>query len=131
MQKNFSYDGEDTDLFATDAYGGTKDDVDGTEQYSADIDLTQRPGITCKVTFAEIGADSNDNLLIKLYYNTDSTWDGDEIVEKTVVCTNDGSEDIKNIRINARASGYGHCRFGVVRDGSTDTFDVEIVGRYW
>jgi hypothetical protein len=131
MDKNFSYDGEDTDLFATDAYGGSKDDVDGTEQYSVDIDLTQRPGITVNCKFAEIGGDSNDNLLVKIYRRTDSSWDGDEVAEKTVVCTNDGSEDIKSIVISSRASGYGHYRLGNVRDGSTDTFDVEEVGRFW
>lgn len=126
------YDAADTELFSTDAYGGSDSDVTNTEQFSVVIDLTEKVGARMKVKFLEIGgASGTDNLLINIYSNNSDTFDGDEIREKQVEIPNDGSEDIKALKILAGASGAGYYRLGIASEGGTNTFDVDIQARLW
>ena len=131
MPKHVStlYDDDDTVIYQTDGYGGTHNDVDNTERFTDDIDLTIRKGVS--VDFKFDGSNATDDLNIKLYKRRDSTWEGTESAWKsTLVISNSGSETIYHYTI-PRAYEPGHYRFGLVSEGATTTFEIEVSLREW
>lgn len=130
----YEYDGSDVELYKTDLYGGSDADldntapVDDTDGYTSDIDLTQKTGIVIDFKFDASGA--TDNLVLKLFKRRDSSWDGDEMSIAEIEIDSDGSEDIFHYTID-ELFGPGHYRFSMNSDGATDTFDIDIEGRYY
>ncbi len=122
------YDEVDTKLYKTDSYGGSDADIDNTERYTDDIDLTVNTGAA--IDFKFDGSGSTDDLIISLYKRRDDNWDGDEIALWSATVDNDGSEDIYHFTIG-ESYGAGHFRFGMKSSGSTDTFEMDAEMRQW
>ena len=114
---------EDHELYSTDGYSGSDADIDGTERFTSDIDLTRETGAAVDFTFDASGA--TDDLVISLYKTVQSSWDGDEIAIYSTTVDSDNSEDIFHFDIT-KSYGAGHYRFGMVRSGTTDTFDINV-----
>jgi len=119
---------EDHELYLTDGYSGSDADLDGTERFTSDIDLTRETGAAVDFKFDASGA--TDDLVISLYQTIQSSWDGDEIAIWTGTVDSDGTEDIYTFSI-LPSYGAGHYRFGMVRSGTTDTFEMDAEMRRW
>ena len=114
-------------LYATNYYSGTDIDVAGTEKFSLDIDLTEYTFAIVDVKF--LGTDATDDLKLRLYKRGDSSWTGNEIMWKSeLIVENPGTEKEYQYTI-PREYGPGHYRFGMIRSGSTTSFDVKITSR--
>lgn len=130
-----SYDGTDTELYKTNLYGGTDADldntapVDDTDGYTSTIDLTAKSGINIDFKFTASG--STDKLILKMFRNRSGSWSDDEILMREIEVDNDGVETIKSIAIDALQSGAGYYRFSMQSEGGTNTFDIDVEGRYW
>ena len=129
------YDIADTILYQTNLYGGSDADldntapVDDTDGFTQTIDLTSKTGINIDFKFTASG--STDDLVLKLYRRHDSTWDGDEVLLRTIEISNDGTETIYNYIIDALQDGPGFYRFSMQSAGGTDTIDISVDARYW
>lgn len=129
------YDAADTEFYKTNLYGGTDADldnttpVDDTDGYTSTINLTAKTGIN--IDFKFTGSGSTDKLILTMYRSRSGSWDNDEIYVREIEVDNDGSEDIKSIVIDALQSGAGYYRFALQSEGGTDTFDIDVEGRYW
>lgn len=111
-------------LYASDLYDGTGLDVAGTEYFSDDIDLTDKTFAVCDFKF--LGTDSTDDLKLRLYKRGDSTWTGNEIRWKTeLTVENPGTEQEYHYTI-PKEYGPGHYRWGMIRSGSTTSFDIKV-----
>ena len=126
MSLSYEYEDSDSELYKTNLYSGGDADIAGTEVFTSDIDLTTYMGATVDFQFDASG--NTDDLILKLYRRRDSSWDDDEIAQHQVTVSSDGSEDIYTYTID---QGAGHFRFGMVRSGSTDTFDIDVEMRRW
>jgi hypothetical protein len=126
---SYLYDDDDTDLYVTDGYSGSDADVAGTEVFTDDIDLTVRQG--AEVHFKFDGDNATDDLLLTVYKRNDATWTGNEAAWKAAkTVDNDGTETEYHFSIPAQFTA-GHYRFGMVRSGSTTTFDIHVTMRRW
>lgn len=132
---SYQYDTSDTDLYVTDGYtdsegnAGTDTDVAGTELFTSDIELTVQQGAEVHFKFDADG--STDDLLLTLYKRNDVTWTGNEAAWRPVLtAANDGTETEYHYTISPDA-GAGHYRWGMVRSGSTNTFDIHVTLRKW
>ncbi len=124
----WTYGATDEELYQTDGNGGTNPDVDDTERYTNDIDLTEERGATITIKFD--GSDATDDLIISLYARQDDAWEDVEIALSSVTVASDGSEDIYTITITP-AYGAGHYRIGMVRSGASTTFEIDAQMRRW
>ena len=128
------YDGSDSELYSTNLYGGSDADldntapVDDTDGYTSNIDLTAQLG--ANIIFKFDANNGTDNLVLKLFRRTDSSWDGDEIAIDEIEVDNDGSEDIFSYLIN-ESFGAGHYRFSMQSSGGSTTFDIDVQMRTW
>lgn len=131
MPKHTSWLFEDTDtlLYKTDLYGGADADIDGTEKYTADIDLSVWSGAS--IDFKFTGSDSTDNLLLNIYNSRDGSWAGTEIVWKSQLTVENSGLQSKYHYTIPEAYQPGYYRFGMMRSGSTTTFDIEVNCRRW
>ena len=126
--ESYLYDKTDTELYKTDGYSGSDTDVDDTERFTGNIDLTVYLGANIDIKFT--GSGSTDDLVLNLYERRDANWDGGEIAIWNATVSNDGSESIYNFTIDS-SYGAGHYRFGMKSDGSTDTFEIDAEMRKW
>jgi hypothetical protein len=122
----YSYDASNTSIYRTNAYSGTDPDVGTTQQFTADIDLTQRVFAVCEITFLASGA--TDDLKVSLYRSLDNVWDGDELEILSTTIDSDGTEDLWSTTIGPDF-GPGHYRFGLKASGVTNTFDINFETR--
>lgn len=123
----YEYDASTTNLYRTNLYSGTDPDVGATQQFSADIDLTQKLFAVCELKFDATGA--TDDLRVSLYRRLDSSWDGDELELFATTIDSDGSEDLWSFTLGPDF-GPGHYRFGLKSSGSIDTFDIDLNTRF-
>jgi len=108
-----------------DGEAGTDEDVGGTEVFTRDINLTADL-IAC-IDFRVTPSDSTDDLELNLYNSISGGWTGLERKWKpTLTVENDDNEFIYHYNI-VEAYGPGHYRWGLVRSGSTTTFEVKVV----
>jgi len=124
----WTYGATDEELYLTDGNGGTDADVDGTERFTSDIDLTEAKGATIIIKYE--GSCATDDLIVALYARQDGSWDGDEIAQSTVTLTSDGTEGIYTIIITP-SYGAAHYRIGMVRSADTTTFEIDAEMRRW
>ena len=131
-QVRTSFDFEDgVVVYQTDEYGGAYNDIDDTERFIDDIDLTKHTGAVIDFLFAAIGADTTDDLTLTLYKRGDSSWTGSEIAWKSaLIVSNNGAERQYSYTI---PEGYeaGHYRFGIKSNGSTTSFDIQVTVYRW
>lgn len=127
-RERYFYAGADQELYQTNGYGGTDPDVDITERYTSDIDLTVNLGTA--IDFEFDGSGATDDLLLYLYKRRNGTWDGGEIAVWSVTVASDGSADIYHFTID-ESYGAGHFRFGLASTGQTDTFEMDVQMRVW
>ena len=127
-QESYLYDKNDTELYKTDGYGGSDSDVDSTERFTGNIDLTVNLGANMDLKFA--GSGTTDDLALFLYERRDSNWSGNEIAIWNATISNDGNEHIYNFTIDG-SYGAGSYRFGMKSSGSTDTFEIDAEMRKW
>ncbi len=123
----YQYDASSTNLYRTNLYSGVNPDVGSTQQFSADIDLTQRLFAVCELKFDAGGV--TDDLRVSLYRCLDGSWDGDELELFATTIDSDGSEDLWSFTLGPDF-GPGHYRFGLRSTGSTDTFDIDLNARF-
>ena len=129
------YDIADTILYQTNLYGGSDADldntapVDDTDGFTQTIDLTSKTGINIDFKFTASG--STDDLVLKLYRRHDSTWNGAEVLLRTIEISNDGTETIYPFTIDALQDSPGFYRFSMQSAGGTDTIDISVDARYW
>jgi len=123
----YQYDAASTNLYRTNLYSGANPDVGSTQQFSADIDLTQKLFAACELKFDASGA--TDDLRVSLYRRLDSVWDGDELELFATTIDSDGSEDLWSFTLGPDL-GPGHYRFGLKSSGSTDSFDIDLNARF-
>ena len=121
--ESYLYDNSDTELYQTNLYGGTDPDIDGTERFTDDIDLTVQLGAI--IDFLFDGSDALNDLVINLYKRRDNSWSGDEIAVTSITVENDGNEHLYHFTIE-ESYGAGHYRFGMVRSGGATTFDIDV-----
>jgi hypothetical protein len=128
-KQSIYYDSTDLDIYQTDGYSGSHTDVDNTERFTDDIDLTVNKGAVIDFTFD--GDNATDDLTIKIYKRRDSSWTGNEIAWKSALTvSNDGSEDLYTYTIPPDY-GAGHYRFGLASAGATTTFEIDCSVRTW
>lgn len=127
-------DGTDTELYKTNLYSGSDADldntapVDATDGFTSDITLTQKLGCVIDLKFDASG--STDDLVVKIYKRRESTWDGDEEPISQINYDNDGAETIVNLTLD-ESFGPGVFRLSMQSAGATDTFDIDVEGRYF
>jgi len=129
--KEWKTDSSDTNIYKTNYYSGADADI-STEKFTDDIDLTEYPNVD--IHFKFLGNNATDDLYLKLYKRNDSVWTGNELQWKsTLTIENDGTETEYHYTIPMNY-GAGHYRFGMVRSGSTTTFDIQVdyrISRSW
>ncbi len=129
------YDVADTSLYATNLYSGSDADldntapVDDTDGYCETIDLTAKTGINIAFKFTASG--STNELILKLFRSHSGTWDGDEDPIRTINVANDGTETIYSFSLDALQWGAGFYRFSMQSEAANDTFDMNVLARYW
>lgn len=131
MPKHISwlFEVTDTNVYKTNLYSGTDADLDGTEKYTDSIDLSVWSGAS--IDFKFTGTDSTDNLLLNIYNSRSGSWEGSEIIWKSqLTVENNGSESIYHYTI-PETYQPGFFRFGMLRSGSTTTFDITVNHRRW
>jgi len=129
FQTSYKYDEDDTSIYVTDLYSGVHTDIDDTERYTDDIDLSVYSG--AQVDFKFTPADATDDLVFTLYKRRNSSWSGNEIGWKgAVTVENAGSEAEFHYTIPENYQP-GHYRFGLKSSSSTTTFDIEVKMRTW
>lgn len=129
-KESYLYDANDTNLYKTDGYSGASADVDNTERYTADIDLTVQTGAI--IDFKFDGDNGTDDLIITIYKRRDSTWGGNEIGWKGEgeTVSNDGTEKVWQYTIPENYQP-GHYRFGMKSEGAATTFEMQVDMRTW
>ena len=126
---SYLYDKNDSELFKTDGYNGNDPDIDDTQKFTNDIDLTVNTGAIVDIVFD--GSNDMDDLVLNIYRRRDDNWQGVEIpLETPITISNDGTECIFNISIG-KAYGPGHYRIGMKSTGSNTTFDVYARARFY
>lgn len=114
-------------VYQTDGEGGEDPDIDGTEKFTENIDLTRFT--SGDLDFHFTGSDGTDDLVFNLYQRNDSGWEDIELTWKAqFTITNPGTKKIFHYTI-PRIYGPGHYRFGLLRSGSTTTFDLKVTLR--
>lgn len=121
--KRWVFEDTDEELYQTNLTGGSDSDIAGTELFTSNIDLTQETGAAIDFAFDASGA--TDDLVLALYKRRLSTWTGTEIAVWSATVDSDGTADIYTFDIDA-TYGAGYFRFGMVRSGSSDTFDIDV-----
>ncbi len=127
-RESYLYDKTDSELYKTDGYSGDDTDVDATERFTDNIDLTVNLGANIDIKFT--GSGSTDDLVLTLYERRDANWGGSEIAIWNATVSSDGSESIYNFTIDS-SYGAGHYRFGMKSSGATDTFEIDAEMRRW
>lgn len=127
-RESYLYDKSDIELYKTDGYGGSDTDVDATERFTDNINLTVSLGANIDIRFT--GSGSTDDLVLFLYERRDASWSGNEIAIWNTTVSSDGSESIYNFTIDG-SYGAGHYRFGMKSSGATDTFEIDAEMRQW
>jgi len=121
---SYLYDDDDTNIYKTDGYSGSHSDVDNTERFTDDIDLTIQTDAV--VAFKFDGNNGTDDITLKIYKRHDSSWVGSEIAWKSALTvSSDGSEDIYTYTIPLNY-GPGHYRFVMASSGATTTFEMQV-----
>ena len=117
------YDTGDRELYLTDGYSGTDTDIDNTERFGDDIDLTVNT--EAAVDFKFDGSDATDDLVLTIYKRRDSSWTGNEDSWRdALTVANDGTETEYHYTIT-KECGAGHYRWGMKSAGSTTTFEMD------
>ena len=127
-RESYLYDKSDIELYKTDGYGGSDTDVDATERFTDNINLTVSLGANIDIRFT--GSGRTDDLVLSLYERRDASWSGNEIAIWNTTVSSDGSESIYNFTIDG-SYGAGHYRFGMKSSGATDTFEIDAEMRQW
>ncbi len=127
-RESYLYDKTDTELYRTDGYSGSDADVDDTERFTGDIDLTVK--LSASMDFIFTGSGSTDDLALFLYRRRDANWAGNEAAIWNTTVNSNGSESTYNFTIG-ESYGAGHYRFGMKSSGSTDTFEIDVEMRQW
>ena len=127
-RESYLYDKSDIELYKTDGYGGRDTDVDATERFTDNINLTVSLGANIDIRFT--GSGRTDDLVLSLYERRDASWSGNEIAIWNTTVRNDGRESIYNFTIDG-SYGAGHYRFGMKSSGATDTFEIDAEMRQW
>lgn len=123
------WDESSTNVYQTDGFAGTDADVDNTQRFTDNIDLTVQVGAELDIKFD--GDNATDDLLLDIYKRIDNSWGGAEIAWKNqITIPNDGSEDIYHYTIPENYEP-GHYRFGLTSAGATTTFEVQVDYRSW
>lgn len=131
VRTSYDMDEDGSVIYQTDEYGGSHNDIDDTERFTDDIDLTKHTGAVVDFLFEPIGADTTDDIVFTLYKQGGSSWSGSEIAWKSAITkTNNGSERLYSYTI---PEGYeaGHYRFGIKSNGSTTSFDIQVTAYRW
>jgi hypothetical protein len=116
------------ELYKTNYYGGSDADVGGTEQTSSDIDLETggHEGAHCFLEYYPSGG--TDDLKVKVYASLDGTnYDTVPLTEFTV----DNPGATTEGQLSFVVKDVAHFRVGLVRDGSTDTYDIQLTCQKW
>ena len=122
--KEWKHDADPVIIYQTNLYSGTDDDIAGTEKFTGDIDMTEYTNV--EIDFRFDANNSTDDLYLKLYKRNDDVWTGYELQWKsTLTVENSGTETIYHYTIPLEY-GAGYYRFGMVRSGSTTTFDMDV-----
>ena len=127
-RESYLYDKADIELYKTNGYGGSDADINNTECFTRDIDLTMKIG--ANIDFSYTGSGSTDDLLLALYRRRDDSWNGSEIALWNTTIDNAGCESTYNLTIDG-SYGAGHYKFGIKSSGSTDTFEIDAEMRQW
>ncbi len=127
-RESYLYDKIDIELYRTDGYGGSDTDLDDTERFTDNIDLTVNLG--ANVDFKFTGSGSTDDLVLSLYERRDASWGNSEIAIWNAAVNSDGTESIYSFTIGG-SYGAGHYRFGMKSTGATDTFEIDAEMRQW
>lgn len=129
LPRSNEYGGADVEAYKTDGYSGNDADVDNTERFTADVDLTVNTG--AKLHFKFDGTNATDDLILTIYNRNDAEWTGNEQAWKAALTVaNDGTETEYHYVIPP-AYGAGHYRFGMKSEGATSTFEMEVNLRTW
>ena len=127
-RESYLYDKIDTELYKTDGYSGSDADVDDTERFTKDIDLTVK--LNANIDFIFTGSGRIDDLVLSLYKRRNANWTGNEMVIWNTKVNNNGLERAYNFTLNG-TYGAGHYRFGMESSGSKNTFEMDVEMRQW
>lgn len=123
-KESYLIDPDDTNIYKTDGYGGSHTDVDNTERFTDDIDLSVNTGAV--VDFLYDGSDGTDDLVLTLYKRRNSSWAGNEHAWKSAITVDsDGTEKTYSYTIPGLYD-VGHYRFGMKSDGAATTFEIQV-----
>ena len=127
-RESYLYDKIDTELYKTDGYGGSDADVDDTERFTRNIDLTVK--LNANIDFIFTGSGRIDDLVLSLYKRRDANWAGNEMAIWNTKVNNNGLESSYNYTLNG-TYGAGHYKFGISSSGSKNTFEMDVEMRQW
>lgn len=126
---SYLYDKSDTELYKSDGYNGEDADVDNTERFTQDIDLTVNTGAVVDIIFD--GSNDMDDLILNIYRRRDNNWQDVEIpIETPIAVSNDGTEQICNMAIG-KSYGPGFYRIGMKSSDANTTFDIYARARFY
>jgi len=127
-RESYLYDKIDTELYKTDGYNGSDADVDDTERFTRNVDLTVK--LNANIDFTFTGSGRIDDLALSLYKRRDANWTGNEVAVWNTTVNNNGLESAYNFTLNG-TYGAGHYKFGMKSSGSTNTFEMDVEMRQW
>lgn len=126
---SYLYDKSDIELYKTNGYSGTNPDVNNTEKFTQNIDLTVNTGVVVDIIFD--GSNDLDDLILNIYRRRDDNWQNVENpIETPTTISNDGTERIFNMAIG-KTYGPGHYRIGMKSSGASTTFDIYARARFY
>lgn len=127
---SYLYNKVDSELYRTSGYNGGDADVDNTERFTSDIDLTVSSGAVIDITFD--GSNDMDDLLLCIYRRRDENWQGVErMIEASITVSNDGTEGVFSLAIGRLHYGPGHYRVGMKSSDNNTIFDIYATARFY
>lgn len=118
--------GDATVVYQTNLYGGADGDVT-TLVYTDNIDFVTNGYEGAQIQVKFDGDNATDTLNVYVYAALSSSHDTDEITMNQFILANDGTEMIYTFIVKDLAHFY----LGLVRSGTSTTFDVEVSYRAW
>jgi hypothetical protein len=117
IKKVWDYSASGAEIYTTDGYGGSDSDLDGTERFSDTVNLQASGHEGAQLHLSYDASGTTDDLEVYIYASLDGLS----------LDNNAGAESEWDFFVEK----YAFFQVGMVRSGSTDTFEAKLTYNRW